>query len=115
MGAGMEFYGLDEHSRLVLSHLILLFECDEPIAYERQKDVPWDCPGVYILFSDNQIMYIGQSRNIRHRLYAHQTRCEITHYMVIRCSEGKEQRKALESALIWLLNPRANVGGRRSK
>lgn len=42
---------------------------------EIQVTRPWtipDRPGVYVIFYDGEVVYIGQSNNIRSRFYRHQ-------------------------------------------
>jgi hypothetical protein len=73
---------------------------------------PWEaCPdyaGVYVLYRELELIYVGESGNIRSRLKQHNHRG----FGLVRCMEvsrGKPARKQVEIRLIQALNPVENA------
>jgi hypothetical protein len=64
-------------------------------------------PGVYFLYQDAVIVYVGESLNVRNRLVSHEHKGCATHFSVCECD--KTQRKRLEAFYIGVLNPRLNT------
>ncbi len=64
--------------------------------------------GVYILYLNSEVMYVGQSMNIYSRLATHMRNApfEFDSFVLEEC--GKEQRLAKEAELIHKLQPKWN-------
>ncbi len=62
--------------------------------------------GVYFLFDENEIVYIGQSRNIYRRIN-HHTRFKWGSFSFIEAKEGRESRE-LEKHYIDKFKPKYN-------
>ena len=65
-----------------------------------------DCSGVYFLYSNNVLMYVGESLSIRKRLVRHQHKGKFDSFGWLRCDPA--QRKRLESFYIGVLDPFLN-------
>jgi hypothetical protein len=62
--------------------------------------------GVYFLYRDDVLVYVGESLCVRTRLLNHPHRRHVNRCSVIECD--KSQRKRLEAFYIGVLNPRWN-------
>ena len=99
----------------VIELMAHLFECASPITYAALKEIPRNKRGIYILYTEQDIKYVGQSKaSIRARLEHHKaTRhfslTDITKITIIDVPTGQNRREALEAALIWLLKPTFNI------
>jgi hypothetical protein len=81
-----------------------------------------DSSGVYFLYSEQRLLYVGESLSIRRRLGHHEHKGKFDSFGWLNCASG--QRKRLEAFYIGLLNPplnhqstyfaRAKCGGKRS-
>lgn len=71
----------------------------------------WDeCPeleGVYVLYRESELIYIGESGNIRKRLKSHTFR-GFTFVRYLEVLGGREEREKVESNLINACNPPEN-------
>jgi hypothetical protein len=65
-----------------------------------------DSSGVYFLYSDQRLLYVGESLSIRRRLGHHEHRGKFDSFGWLNCSSG--QRKRLESFYIGVLDPPLN-------
>jgi hypothetical protein len=65
-----------------------------------------DICGIYFLIKNNQIVYIGQSVNVKHRLYAHKQYKDFDYYYVHECSP--EELDTLEAQHIVQFDPPGN-------
>lgn len=89
---------------------------DQAIEAQRRRYVWTELPsgaGVYFLFRDTQLAYVGQSRHLSRRLYRHgfpertiKPVSWLTHYAVI--PTPVELLDAVESFFIWLYEPPLN-------
>ena len=74
-----------------------------------------DRPGIYILFDDEQAVYVGQSLLPYERIGVHirQKKMIFNSFRILKCS--KEKLNYWESYLIYNLYPRYNVKGKDGK
>ena len=88
------------------SHL-RLFPLDRLRRYHDQS-LPCDEVGIYFLWADEDLLYIGQSRKIESRVANHRAvkRIPFTKFSFIRC--GNDERLLLERMYIYLYKPRYN-------
>ena len=64
-------------------------------------------PGVYFLFKDGAVIYIGQSANIINRIFTHKSRIDFDSFNYIICYDEKTRRVA-ESEYIDIFLPICN-------
>jgi excinuclease UvrABC nuclease subunit len=62
--------------------------------------------GVYFLFKDTELVYVGQSNNILLRVQTHTKRLDFDRYAYLSCS--KDELDDLENAYILKLRPKLN-------
>jgi hypothetical protein len=92
-----------------LSILLILFKCDPHVKYyQSRKDVP-NCPGIYLLYQADELIYVGQSVQIKKRIYTHSRKFGSIDKIGVIEAGPREHRLALEVAVIALLGPRYNV------
>ena len=68
----------------------------------------WDCPGVYVLYLNGQVVYVGRGRSVRTRVLYHNRRFTFDHIKVAIESDAKE-RRTLERKLLLRLQPPMNA------
>lgn len=66
-------------------------------------------PGIYFLFEDEELVYIGQSKDVQTRLSNHHVYEKSHHQIKFASVSFDEDRRAIERALIVLLKPSLNV------
>jgi hypothetical protein len=88
----------------LLSH----YDCLPPKFYERLEYLP-PAPGVYLLWKDKGLDYIGQSVNIKKRLAHHRVYEKDEHLIGLVQISPKEKREVVEIALIGALHPAQNI------
>lgn len=69
--------------------------------------VPYGVPGVYVLYLGAEVVYVGQSGNIRARMQMHRGRFQFDRAKVS-LNEHKTERLYLERVLLVRLRPRRN-------
>lgn len=78
---------------------------------EKVKAMPREQPvcGVYLLFKNDEVVYVGQSRNVYLRVVKHRDRRvgDFDSYTVIPCSES--EMRMVEAYYIDLFKPPLNV------
>lgn len=88
----------------LLSH----YDCLPPEFYERLEYLP-PSPGIYLLWKDRELHYIGQSANIKKRLARHRVYEKDEHLIGFVPVGPREKREVVEIALIGALHPAQNV------
>lgn len=63
--------------------------------------------GVYVLYSDRNVIYVGHTGNFRVRLLHHRRRWMFTHAKLAFIS-SRTERQALERILLYRLRPKNN-------
>ena len=76
--------------------------------YQTRNDVPIVC-GVYVMYKDGKVVYIGASKDIRNRFSSHQIKG--WDYVKIKPSTTFGTAHTLEEKLIRRLNPKFNSEG----
>lgn len=74
--------------------------------YKNKKQFVSSITGLYLLFKNDKVVYVGQSKNIFARLVAHQSEKDFNGYYIYECSI--EKAKALEIYFIINFNPEYN-------
>tara|TARA_R100000734_G_scaffold19116_1_gene18214 strand:+ start:6367 stop:6804 length:438 start_codon:yes stop_codon:yes gene_type:complete len=65
-------------------------------------------PGIYAMYDANdELIYIGQSKNVRGRIYKHPKRGKLA-YLKVRATDTIDERTKLEIRLIQRLKPKLN-------
>lgn len=88
----------------LLSH----YDCSPPEFYEYLESLP-PSPGIYLLWKDKNLDYIGQSADIKKRLGKHHVYEKDEHTIGLIRIEPREKREVVEVALIGALHPTQNV------
>lgn len=64
--------------------------------------------GIYAMYdANNELIYIGQSKNVRERIYKHPKRAKLA-YLKVRATDTIDERTKLEIRLIQRLKPKLN-------
>lgn len=79
---------------------------DKDIIISNKMPVEPDICGIYFLIKKDQIIYIGQSVNVKHRLYAHKQDKDFDYYYVHECLP--EELDTLEAQYIVKYDPPEN-------
>lgn len=93
-----------------ISTLLKMNNCQSGIQFYRTvDDVPKNSPGIYLLYKDQLLDYIGEATNIKNRLIrSHNVYNKANHIIGIISIKSKKKRKAIEIAMIGALSPEEN-------
>jgi GIY-YIG catalytic domain len=95
----------DEQSQREASGQIV--KASQRLEYQIQKKPYPQYPGVYMLWKDGKISYVGHAKNLRARLAQHALKRDFDHAQFIPVS-AESKRLALEALLISYLRPEWN-------
>ena len=93
---------------IVRSHLMLPFCSIVQIRDAKRKWEP--LVGVYFLFKEDEVVYVGQSINVAARIATHSTEKDFDSFSVVACLQS--QLNFLEALYIRLLEPKLNISSR---
>lgn len=88
----------------LLSH----YDCATPEFYKYVENLP-SASGVYLLWRDKNLEYIGHSANVRKRLGRHRIYEKNNHIIGLIPIDEKEKREVVEIVLIGALHPTQNI------
>lgn len=69
--------------------------------------------GIYFLFNNNELVYIGQSTDIARRIQSHRNDKKFTDYSFIECNESELNSR--EKSLIQKYSPKLNISLKKTK
>lgn len=92
-----------------LNLLLAQYDCDLPDFYVSSRYLPKKASGVYLLWRENELDYIGRSINVRGRLDGeHKVYHKDEHLIGLISIPEKRKQKVVEIALIGALHPAQN-------